>query len=89
MLAELVGVDGDSLPLLADAFELNGAINKGIDGIVATFGGVDARMDTGASLSIDDVASKDLLTVTDLSAKSSASGITAVLGARNAFLGGE
>ena len=83
---ELVGVDADLLLTASLVLELDLTVDQSEEGVVGAHADVVAGMNSGASLSDDDIAGDNGLTVGLLNAKSLGLGITTVLGRTYAFL---
>ena len=79
-------VHGAHLAILAQALELDLAVNQSEQRIVLADTDVVARMDVRASLANENVASQNELTVCALGAEALGLGITTVLGRAAAFL---
>ena len=79
-------VDGAHLAVLAHTLELDLAVDQSEQGVVLADTDVVARMNVRASLTNEDVASQNELTVSALRAESLRLRITAVLGGAAAFL---
>ena len=84
--AESVGVNADLLLATSLVLELDLTVDQSEEGVVGTHTDVVAGMNSGASLSDDDIAGDNGLTVGLLNAKSLGLGITTVLGRTHALL---
>ena len=84
--AKLVGVNADLLLVLGCVLELNATVDQSEQRVIGTDTDVVAGTDSRASLTNDDVAGKDCLTVSLLYAKALRLAITAVLGGTNTLL---
>ena len=82
-------LDADLLAVAADALEADLAVGKGEQRVVAAAAHVLARMDVGAALTHQNVASQHELPVSALGAKALGLGITAVLGGAHTFFMGK
>jgi len=84
-----VGVYADLLFILCLLLELNFAVDKSEEGVIGSHSDVVAGMDGRSSLSYDDVAGKDVGTVSLLDAESLGFAVAAVLGGADAFFMGK
>ena len=82
-------VDGALLAILALALELDMTVNESKEGVVTADTDIVAGMDVRASLTNQNVAREDELTVRAHHAQSLGLGITAVLGGTKALFMGE
>jgi len=79
-------VNRNTLAVLTNALETNYAGNLGEQGIVRTSANTYARMDLGAALTNQNVASRNYLTVCTLDTQALSLGVTAVLSRTYALL---
>ena len=85
----LLGVHGALPAILALTLELDGAVNQSEQGVILADTYIDTGMDVGASLTNQNVASQNELTVCTLDAQALCLGVTAVLGGAAALLMGK
>ena len=83
---ELVGVNADLLLASSLVLELDLTVDQSEEGVVGAHANIVAGMNSGSSLSDDDIAGDNGLTVGLLNAKSLGLGITTVLGRTHALL---
>ncbi len=82
----LVGVNADLLLASCLVLELDLTVDQSEEGVVCAHADIVAGMNSSASLSDDDIAGDNRLTVGLLNAKSLGLGITTVLGGAHALL---
>ena len=82
----LLGVNADALTILAPTLETNDAVRLSEQGVVRADAHVGTGMDVGTTLTDQDVAGQNELTVGTLNAQALGLGVTAVLGGANALL---
>ena len=82
----LGSVDGAHFAILAHTLELDVTVDFSEQGVVLANADVVARMDMGASLTNQNIAGQNELTISTLRAQTLGFGITAVLGGAAAFL---
>jgi hypothetical protein len=82
-------MNADGLLAARDVLELNNTVNKSEESVVSTDTDVLAGMNRGASLSDDDVAGLDRLTVGLLHAETLSFAVTSVLSGADALFMGE
>ena len=81
----LNGINADLFARFAVALKFNGTVDKSEESIIGADADIVAGMDFGASLSDEDVACENELTVSSLGAESLGFGITAVTGWTHTF----
>ena len=82
----LLSVNGALTAILALALELDGTVNQSKQGVILADANIDTGMDVGASLTNQDVAGQNELTVCTLHAQALSLGVTAVLGGTAALV---
>ena len=83
---ELVGVYADLLLGFGLLLELNSTVDQSIQSVILAYANVFACANSGSSLSDDDIAGNDGLTVCFLYAKTLGLTVTTVLGGTDTFL---
>ena len=79
-------LDAALLAVLAHALKTDGAVHQSKQGVIAALANVLTRHDVGATLTDQDVAGQNELTICTLGAQTLCCGIAAVLGAAYALL---
>jgi hypothetical protein len=83
------GVDGHALAALADPFEADDPVDKGVDSVIAADVAIDSGPHSAPPLPIKDIAGEDMLPVADFRPEPPAGAVAPVPGAGDAFFGGE
>ena len=84
LLGELL-INGDFLAFLAQAFELNGTVNKCEQGIILALADIGAGMNLRTALANENVPCQNELTIRTLGAETLGLAVAAVLGRTHTF----
>ena len=82
----LLGVNADALTILAPTLEADDTVSLSEQGVIRADAHVGTGMNVGTTLTHQDVAGQNKLTVGTLNAQALGLGVTAVLGGANALL---